>query len=257
MLSGGKPGGEEIRIFSPECFARFVDGFEPSIPVGPAEQVGWRLAERFKVRPGQNAFAPEPTLRLLSHPRQVEEGVFQWSGGILHHNGRLVQSGSSSGRGSLMIQTNMVARSVAQPVSRCEPSRRSAPCVAFGAVRRDHSAPPGRAPKLAPESASLGLVRPSCAGQARRPRRRSCPCPTPSGYTRPGGPEVMHYEEVTVGAPGPGESPYPSCGRRTQLHRRLLPDGALPVAGPALLAGHGGRGGGRGPRRRGRRSRGR
>jgi len=74
-----------------------------------------------------------------------------------------------------------------------------------------------------------------------------------------GGPEVLRWEEVEVGDPGPGgrsrsrSTAGPSCRRRTELHRRLSPHRPVSVAIAALDAGHGrrwpGRGGGRGRHR--------
>ncbi len=71
-----------------------------------------------------------------------------------------------------------------------------------------------------------------------------------------GGPEVLQWEEVEVGEPGPGQVKLRQEAAGPQLHRRLSPDGAVPAA----AALHPRRRGSRNcrsswPRRRGRKSR--
>ncbi len=61
-----------------------------------------------------------------------------------------------------------------------------------------------------------------------------------------GGPEVLRWEEIEVGDPGPGQLLHPSCRHRPELYRRLPPHRPVSLAVAALDAGHGGGRPGRG-----------
>ncbi|MDZ7747886.1 MAG: hypothetical protein U5K43_02815 [Halofilum sp. (in: g-proteobacteria)] len=63
-----------------------------------------------------------------------------------------------------------------------------------------------------------------------------------------GGPDVLRWETVEVGEPAAGELLAAAYRGRPELHRRVLPHGALPGPGAAIHPGHGGRRRGRGGR---------
>ena len=146
-------------------------------------------------------------------------------------------------------------------------SRRRAPrrCCFCSRMRRPTSA--ARCCASPAGGSTVRPRRPACAVPIRpydRARRSARSCSTrqngseswlqQSGCIRHGGPEVLTYEQIEIGAPGPGQVKLKQHAVGRELHRHLFPHGHVSVAGrPAVRVRQRGRG--RGDRGRPRRDR--